>query len=179
LTQTPIYAVWASVALSIAINLIGLGSYAAIAGVFNVTAIALDWSYVIPILCKLVYGKFEPGPWHMGKAGFWVNAWACIWTMFVTIIFILPAVRPVTALNVRPSTQSVRTNQDCPTDICLQMNYAIAFLGLIFVFASVYWVISGRKFYTGPIVETEIAGNTSQDMGDGSSEEQSREILEK
>ena len=45
LTGTPILAVWVSVALCIAINLIGLGSYTAIAGVFNVCAIALDWSY--------------------------------------------------------------------------------------------------------------------------------------
>jgi predicted neutral ceramidase superfamily lipid hydrolase len=86
--------------LCIAINLIGLGSYIAIAGVFNVTAIALDWSYVIPIICKIFYGRFEPGPWNMGKASFYVNAWACIWTVFVTIIFILPTVRPVTANNV-------------------------------------------------------------------------------
>ena len=49
-TGTPLYAVWISVACCIAINLVGLGSYAAISGVFNVCAIALDWSYIIPIL---------------------------------------------------------------------------------------------------------------------------------
>ena len=45
LTGTPILAVWICVFWCIAINLIGLGSYTAILGVFNVTAIALDWSY--------------------------------------------------------------------------------------------------------------------------------------
>jgi amino acid transporter len=45
LTGTPILAVWICVFFCIAINLIGLGSYIAILGVFNVTAIALDWSY--------------------------------------------------------------------------------------------------------------------------------------
>lgn len=45
LTGTPILAVWISVFFCIAINLIGLGSYTAILGVFNVCAIALDWSY--------------------------------------------------------------------------------------------------------------------------------------
>lgn len=49
-TNTPLYAVWISIACCIAINLVGLGSYAAISGVFNVCAIALDWSYIIPIL---------------------------------------------------------------------------------------------------------------------------------
>ncbi|KAK3069495.1 polyamine transporter tpo5, partial [Teratosphaeriaceae sp. CCFEE 6253] len=56
LTGTPILAVWISVFFCIAINLIGLGSYTAIAGVFNVCAIALDWSYCIPIVCKLAFG---------------------------------------------------------------------------------------------------------------------------
>ena len=42
------------------------------------------------------------------------------------------------------------------------MNYAIAFLGLIFVFAAVYWVISGRKFYHGPLVEADIAVDSSR-----------------
>jgi amino acid transporter len=45
MTGTPILAVWICVFWCIAINLIGLGSYTAILGVFNVTAIALDWSY--------------------------------------------------------------------------------------------------------------------------------------
>ncbi|KAF8865436.1 amino acid transporter [Acephala macrosclerotiorum] len=144
LTGTPLYAVWISVFWCIAINLIGLGSYAAISGVFNVCAIALDWSYCIPIFCKLVFGKFQPGPWYMGKLGFFVNAWACLWTLFVSIIFILPTVRPVTATT---------------------MNYASAFIALILGAAAIFWYIGGRKYYTGPIVEAraedERSGNES------------------
>lgn len=84
-TQTPLLAVWISVALSIAINLIGLGSYYAIDGVFTLTSIALDWSYCIPAFCKLVFRRFEPGPWYLGKIGYVANAWACIWTFFVSV----------------------------------------------------------------------------------------------
>lgn len=134
-TGTPLYAVWFSIFWCIAINLIGLGSYAAISGVFNVTAIALDWSYCIPIFCKIIFGKFEPGPWHMGRIGYFVNIWACVWTLFVSIIFILPTLRPVTALN---------------------MNYAVAFLGLIFAAATIYWFLGGRRWYTGPLIEAEV-----------------------
>ncbi len=43
------------------------------------------------------------------------------------------------------------------------MNYAIAFLGLIFFFAAVYWVISGRNFYTGPLVQAVVANDSSQE----------------
>lgn len=134
-TGTPIYAVWISVFWCIAINLIALGSYTAILGIFNVTAIALDWSYIIPIMCKMFYGQFEPGPWNLGKASIFVNAWACLWTLFVSIIFLLPTYRPVTAEN---------------------MNYAVAYLAGIFVCALSYWYIVGRKWYVGPLIEAEI-----------------------
>jgi len=101
LTGTPILAVWISVFWCIAINLIGLGSYTAISGVFNVTAIALDWSYCIPIFCKLIFGQFEPGPWNLGKFSTFVNGYACLWTLFVTIIFVMPTAIPTTAETVR------------------------------------------------------------------------------
>jgi amino acid transporter len=147
-TGTPIYAVWICVVCCIAINLIGLGSYSAISGVFNVCAIALDWSYCIPIFCKIVFGKFVPGPWHLGKFSTAINIWACTWTLFVSIIFILPTIRPVTAIN---------------------MNYASAFLGLIFVAAAICWYAGGRRYYTGPLIEAEVR---EQEIGDWSSGEQ-------
>jgi len=142
ITGTPLYAVWISVFFCIAINLIGLGSYAAIAGVFNICAIALDWSYIIPILCKMFGNKFQPGPWHMGKFSFWVNAWACIWTLFVTIIFLLPTVRPVAADT---------------------MNYACVFLVFILVCAAVWWYAGGRRYYTGPIIEAQAEDASESD----------------
>lgn len=135
-TGTPLFAVWISVFWCIVINLIGLGSYAAIAGVFNVCAIALDWSYCIPIFCKIIFReRFTPGPWNMGKVGYFVNAWACLWTLFVSIIFILPTIRPVTAEN---------------------MNYACAFLGGILITALIWWYLDGRRWYKGPLVEAEV-----------------------
>ncbi|TID23482.1 putative amino acid permease protein [Venturia nashicola] len=143
-TGTPIYAVWISVLLCIAINLVGLGSYAAILGVFNVCAIALDWSYIIPIVCRLLFNKFEPGPWNMGKFGPAVNIWACVWTAFVSIIFLCPTVMPVTADT---------------------MNYAAAFLVAIYVAATAYWFAGGRKWYTGPLVEAEVNDSDSSQAG--------------
>jgi len=137
-TGTPLYAVWISIFWCIVINLIALGSVTAITGIFNITAIALDWSYVIPIVCKLAFNRFEPGPWHLGRFSPYVNAWACIWTLFVSVIFLLPTVRPVSATN---------------------MNYAIAFLAAIFLAALVYWYAGGRRWYTGPLIEAEIVGD--------------------
>lgn len=42
------------------------------------------------------------------------------------------------------------------------MNYACAFLALIFLFAAVYWFVGGRRWYTGPLIEAEIDENDSQ-----------------
>jgi amino acid permease (GABA permease) len=133
-TQTPLIAVWLNVILAVCINLIGLGSYTAISAIFNVCAIALDWSYCIPIVCKLICGTktggYIPGPWNLGKFSKPINCWAVIWTLFVSIIFLMPTTRPVTAEN---------------------MNYAIVILVGILTFAMIYWFVGGaRKHYIGP-----------------------------
>jgi len=36
------------------------------------------------------------------------------------------------------------------------MNYASAFLALVLLSAALYWYISGRRFYHGPIVEAQF-----------------------
>jgi len=146
LTGTPILAVWIAVFWCIAINLIGLGSYTAIAGVFNVCAIALDWSYCIPIICKLVFDEFQPGPWHMGRASSIVNIYAVLWTAFVTIIFFMP-----TALPVTPAT----------------MNWAVVYFIGILAVSTIYWYLRGRKFYTGPLIDAEALASVSPESSRG------------
>ena len=42
------------------------------------------------------------------------------------------------------------------------MNYACAFLVLIFLFAAAYWYVAGREFYTGPLAE---AGIDAEEVG--------------
>lgn len=92
----------------------------------------------------------------MGRFGRFVNAWACLWTLFVSIIFILPTVRPVTALT---------------------MNYAVAFLALILLAALICWYLRGRRYYTGPITEAVII--EEDDARDSSSQENEKNIEEK
>ncbi|ANB11423.1 Uga4p [Sugiyamaella lignohabitans] len=140
----PVNSVWLTVISCILINLIALGSYTTIAAIFNVCAIAIDWSYCIPILCKIFGGNFQPGPWNLGRASIFVNSWACLWTLFVSIIFVLPTVRPVTADS---------------------MNYAAVFFVGIGVFAAVYWYVAGRKYYTGPRKNTQVVDGLKQNPG--------------
>jgi hypothetical protein len=98
-TQTPIYSVWLVTVACILIDLIALGSYIAIAAIFSITAIAYDWSYYIPIICEMWFGKFELGPFHLGRYSYWINLWSVIWTSFTSVIFIFPEYRPVTDIN--------------------------------------------------------------------------------
>lgn len=49
------------------------------------------------------------------------------------------------------------------------MNYAVVYLGGILFIAGVYWIIRGKKFYTGPLVEADINEDDSQ--ADRSSDE--------
>jgi hypothetical protein len=41
------------------------------------------------------------------------------------------------------------------------MNYASAFLVLVLLSALLYWYISGRKFYHGPIVQAQFEDSQS------------------
>jgi amino acid transporter len=106
-SQTPIAAVWIYAALEITVNLLGLASDTAISAVFNVCTVALNVSYVIPIACKLLYGRFERGPWNLGRWSTMANLIAVGWNGFMAVIFFFPTMVPVTPENVsRPPQRS-------------------------------------------------------------------------
>ncbi|KAL2444001.1 putative amino-acid permease C15C4.04c [Exophiala dermatitidis] len=146
-SQTPLNALALFCTCAVLINLIALGSSVTVAAIFNVTAIAYDWSYCIPILLKLRYGQFERGPWHLGRASTMINIWSCVWTAFVSVLFLMP-----TAMPVEPNTFTP------------QMNYASVILVAIFVFSTAYWYIAGRKFYHGPRVNARLIDGVSPDQ---------------
>ena len=53
------------------------------------------------------------------------------------------------------------------------MNYAIAYLGGILLFSTIYWFAQGKKFYTGPLIEAEIDSGFE---GERSSEEAAEKV---
>ena len=102
-TQTPVNAVWLVVALSICLNLIGIGSTQTVIAIFNITAPALDLSYIAVILAHRVYEKrvkFIPGPYTLGKWGKPINTVAICWVSFISVVLFFPPVKPVTAENM-------------------------------------------------------------------------------
>ncbi|KAI1619411.1 putative amino-acid permease [Exophiala viscosa] len=127
-TQTPLYSVWAIVALCCLLNLIALGSTQTINGIFGVTAPAMDCSYVAVIAARMYYAKshpIKPGPFRLGRLQKPINIIAIAWVCFISVVLFFPPVSPVTATN---------------------MNYAVAIAGFIVIFALSWWYMSAKKY---------------------------------
>ncbi|KAJ5156007.1 hypothetical protein N7492_008810 [Penicillium capsulatum] len=146
-TQTPVNAVWFVVFFSIGLNCIAIGSTETATAIFNVTAPALDLSYVSVILAHQLYKskvKFIEGPFTLGKWGAPINYVAVIWVLFISIILFFPPQVPVTGAN---------------------MNYAICVAAFIAVFALVWWWVAARGKYTGPQTNDTIQEIPEEDQG--------------
>jgi amino acid transporter len=126
-TTTPVNAVWLVVGFCTCLNLIGLGSSQTIFSIFNITAPALDLSYVAVVLCRRIYEHKVPfieGPFTLGRWGPFINYTAVCWVFFISVVLFFPPLKPVTAAN---------------------MNYAICVAAVIAVVSMAWWFISARQ----------------------------------
>lgn len=103
--MTPVNAVWLVVMCAIMLNLIAIGSTQTATAIFNITAPALDLSYVAVIFAHLYYGyklKFvdESQQYSLGKWGKPVNIIAIIWVCFISVVLFFPTTVPITVLNM-------------------------------------------------------------------------------
>jgi Amino acid permease len=113
-TLTPLRAIWCCTFVSILPGLLDLASPIAANAIFSLTAMALDLSYIPPIICRRLYAKhpevmFKPGPFYMGDGWVgWVANITCVtWTCFICVIFALPTVLPVTAATMNYASVSL------------------------------------------------------------------------
>ena len=85
----------------------------------------------IPIALRVLYGKrFKRGPFHLGTFSYPVAVTACLWILFISVAFSLPQVNPVNSQT---------------------LNYAVVAVGIVVVYALGFWILSARKWFTGPI----------------------------
>ena len=93
-------------------------------------------SPAIPIALRVVYAKrFVRGPFHLGPFSYPVAIAAVTWIAFISIAFILPSENPVNSQT---------------------LNYTIVAVGIILAYSMGFWVLSARKWFTGPV--KQIAG---------------------
>jgi hypothetical protein len=142
-THTPLHSVWLVVFLCCCLNLIGLGSVETITSIFNITAPALDCSYMAVIALRLYYADhlglktLRKGPFTLGRYQKPINYVALAWVAYVTVVLLFPTVNPVTPQN---------------------MNYPVVVAAGIARIALGWWWLGARKTYVGPRVEEHNEG---------------------
>jgi amino acid permease (GABA permease) len=132
-TRTPTNAIWLAAAGALILGLPYLWNSAAYAAVTSIATIGLYIAYVSPTFLRLRQGQsFQRGPWHLGRWSTVVGVIACIWVVFITILFVLPTASPITW-----ST----------------FNYTIVALVVVIGYAGISWLVSARNWFTGPRVQ--------------------------
>jgi len=132
-TRTPTNAIWLAAGGAFVLGLPYLFNATAYAAVTSIAVIGLYIAYVLPTFLRLRQGDaFEHGPWHLGRWSRPVGIVAVLWVAFITVLFMLPTVSPVTRSTFNYTPVAV-----------------LAVLG----FAGIWWLVSARRWFTGPKVQ--------------------------
>jgi amino acid transporter len=139
--RVPVNAVIAIVVLSWALMLPTLinGPIGYLVGT-SIAVIGLYIAFGLPILLRLLQGdRFEPGAWSLGKHYKWIGWVSVIWIVIITILFLAP---------VTPT--GVPGNADFNWEV---VNYAPLTVGAALILFGGWYLISARKWFTGPVRE--------------------------
>ncbi|MFI2188353.1 amino acid permease [Streptomyces sioyaensis] len=132
-TKTPTNAVWLSAGGAFLLGLPYLWNTTAYAAVTSIAVIGLYIAYVLPIFLRLLQGdRFQRGPWHLGRWSKIIGIVAVGWTLVISVLFMLPTSSPVTADT---------------------FNYTPLAVLVVLGFAGIWWLVSARKWFTGPKVQ--------------------------
>jgi amino acid permease (GABA permease) len=135
-TRLPNNAVWLAAASAFVLGLPYLWNSTAYAAVTSIAVIGLYIAYVIPTFLRLRAGDaFKPGPWNLGRWGRPVAMVAVVWVVIITVLFMLPTKSPVTSTN---------------------FNYTPVAVLVVLGFASAWWWLSARHWFTGPRRQASI-----------------------
>ncbi|ETW84091.1 amino acid transporter [Heterobasidion irregulare TC 32-1] len=129
-TQTPVNAVWLVMILSGILGVLGFSEAAL--SLFRAAVIGLYTSYVTPIFLRITSGrtKLVLGPFNLGKWYTLSGSIAVAWVAFIVVLLLFPTAQKTTAAG---------------------MNYSVVLIMAVFLFAAGSWVLSARKWFTGPV----------------------------
>jgi amino acid transporter len=129
-TRTPSRAIYFAVVFAFILGLPYLWSGVAYGAVISIAVIGLYIAYVIPTFLRRRAGDdFVRGPWHLGQWSALIGWVGIVWVAIITILFVLPTASPITWHN---------------------FNYTIIAVGVVTLYATVFWFASARKWFTGP-----------------------------
>ena len=132
-TRTPTNAIWLAAGAAFLLGLPYLVNAAAFFAITSIAVIGLFIAYVLPVYLRLRLGDgFEAGPWSLGRWSRPIGIVAVGWVAFISVLFMLPTTSPVTRSTFNYTPLAV-----------------LAVLG----FAGGWWLLSARKWFTGPKVQ--------------------------
>jgi amino acid transporter len=118
----------------------GTNGAIAYAAVTSIATIGLYIAYAIPIYLRLRQGAaWEPGEWTLGKWYKPIGIVACLWVVFISILFIMPVAPAGIPWNAKFTWLSV--------------NYAPIAVGGTILLVGGWWLLSARKWFKGPVVQ--------------------------
>ncbi|KAI8975131.1 amino acid/polyamine transporter I [Mycotypha africana] len=131
-TRVPVNALILQLVISISLIMPVFGSEVYWQAIMSAAVICINVSYGLPLLCRLfgVRDEMPKGPFSLGKLSIPLNIISIVWVCFFSVILCIPSVSPVTAET---------------------MNWASVMICGIMGFSIIFWLISGRKNYTGPV----------------------------
>ncbi|CAL1699917.1 unnamed protein product [Somion occarium] len=140
-TQTPVNAVWLVMALSGICGFLGF-SETALSSLAGAAVIGLYTSYVTPIFLRITSGRktFVPGSFSLGRWYFPIGVISVSWVTFIVVLLLFPPASSVDSES---------------------MNYAVVIVMAVFLFASISWVVSARKWFHGPVNTLDSPPETS------------------
>jgi amino acid transporter len=111
--------------------------------VVSITTIGLYIAYVTPVYLRLRAGDaFKPGAWNLGGKYRWMCTVSVIWTVLMVIFFSLP---------FTPAGVPGRDEFDLTA-----VNYAPVINLVLFGAIGIWWAVSAKHKFTGPVRNIEF-----------------------
>ncbi|KAI5358115.1 Putative amino acid/polyamine transporter I [Septoria linicola] len=148
----PLWGLVLSTAVDCLLGLIYFGSTAAFNSFTGVATICLSCGYGLPILVSVLRGRkmVKHSTFSLGKFGLAINILCLCWIVLAIVLFCMPVSLPVTASS---------------------MNYASVVFVSFATISLVWYLIRGRKHFTGPPVvqdaDPTLEGKSHPVDGDG------------
>lgn len=143
--RVPVYAVLAIAVMAWALMLPTLvnGAIGYLVGT-SIAVIGLYIAVAIPIVLRIrAGGRFEPGEWSLGRHYRWISPLSVAWIAVVCVLFLLP---------VSPKGVPGASGFDWNV-----VNYAPLTVGGAVLLFGGWYLMSARRWFTGPVRETGTA----------------------
>ena len=130
--RTPRNAILLAVVCSFILVIPSLWSVTAYLAAVSIAVIGLYIAYAIPIFLRQFAPDFKTGPWHLGAWSRPIGWIAVIWVAIISVLFMLPTSTPITLQG---------------------FNYTPVVVLGVFLIVTIWWLVSARHWFKGPIIQ--------------------------